>query len=74
MSDQDSNWFKNLEGTPGQVRSQGSKPTLYEERNEDRMEQFRLVMNDMQKATQKAEAEVRKGIYAVSGADMEKHA
>lgn len=50
------------------------KTTPYEEKNEDRMEQFKLVMQDMQKATQKAESQVKKGLYAISGANIDEHA
>ena len=51
-----------------------SKATPYEERNEDRMEQFRQVMMDMQKATEKATVDVKQGLYAVSGAKLDEHA
>lgn len=68
-----SSWFKES-NRASSLKKMSMKTTPYEEKNEDRMEQFKLVMQDMQKATQKAESQVKKGLYAISGANMDEHA
>lgn len=80
------NWFKQMQSLSpnkftnpmsqkfNQALSLAAKSAPYEERNEDRMEQFRNVMMDMQKATDKAEFEAKQGLYAVSGAKADERA